>query len=52
MGMETQTKLGDNGIVLLKQLIQMSLSEIIKKTGVNKQKLEKLIKKAREISLF
>ncbi len=52
LDMPTQVKLGDNGIVLVKQLVEMSMGEILKKTRIDKQKLEKLIKKAREVSLF
>lgn len=49
---DTQTKLGDNGIVLLKQLLEMNSNEIFKKTKVDRQKIEKLIKKTREIWKF
>ena len=34
-----QSKLGDNGIVLLKQLVEMDLNEIVKKTGIGKEKI-------------
>lgn len=52
LDIQTQAKLGDNGIILLKQLIEISLNEIVKKTRIEKQTIEKLIKKAREILLF
>lgn len=45
----TQKKLCDNGIVLLKQLIEYDLDELWKKTKISKEKLEKLIKKSKEI---
>lgn len=52
LDLQTQAKLGDNGIVLLKQLVEISLNEIIGKTKIEKQKIEKLVKRAREILLF
>ncbi len=52
MDINTQVKLCDNGIILLRQLAERSLDEIFKMTRVEKQKLEKLIKKSREILLF
>jgi hypothetical protein len=46
---DTQAKLGDNGIVLLKQLTEMNPNEISKKIGVKKDKIENLIKKTKEL---
>jgi len=47
LDMGTQVKLGDKGIVLLKQLVEMNLNEIIRKTGVKKEKIAVLVKKAK-----
>jgi Holliday junction resolvase len=46
---DTQAKLGDNGIVLLKQLLEMDSNEISKRMKVDRQKIEKLIRKTREL---
>jgi Holliday junction resolvase-like predicted endonuclease len=46
---ETEQKLGDNGIVTLKQLVEGDLKLISKKIGVSVRKLKILVKAAREI---
>lgn len=44
-----EEKFGDAGIVLLKQLVECSLDEAWRKTRIQKEKLEKLVKNAKEI---
>jgi len=46
---ETEQKLGDAGIVTIKQLLEQDVDELQKKTGIPKKKLKLLIKNAREI---
>ena len=46
-----QAKLGDNGIILLKQLVEMNINELVKKTGIKKEKIFNLVKRARELLL-
>jgi Holliday junction resolvase-like predicted endonuclease len=46
---KTEEKFGDAGIVLLKQLVGTDASELQKKTKIPKDKIENLVKKAREI---
>lgn len=42
-------KLGDAGIVLLKQLLEYDIDKIQRKTNISKNKIEKLVKIAKEI---
>jgi len=42
-------RFGDVGIVMVKQLVEMDLSEMRRKTGIAKQRLRELVRKAREI---
>lgn len=44
-----EAKLGDCGIILLKQLVEAELNELLKKTGIEKNKLRFFIAKAAEI---
>jgi hypothetical protein len=46
---ETLTRLGDAGIVLLKQLLECSLEDLRKKTRIPINKLKDLVKNAKEI---
>jgi hypothetical protein len=46
---KTQEKFGDNGIVLVRQLVEIGLKELYKKTKVSKKELKELISKARKI---
>ncbi|MGC8812389.1 MAG: restriction endonuclease [Candidatus Aenigmatarchaeota archaeon] len=46
---ESKERLGDSGIVLLKQLAEESLEEIHKKTKIPEKKLKAFIKNAKEI---
>jgi len=45
----TEAKLGDKGIVLLRQLTEGNISELSKKTGVKSDRLDGLTQKAKEI---
>ena len=51
LDMSIQTKLADKGIILLKQLVEMNLDELVKKTRIEKVKIKGLIKKAKELLL-
>jgi hypothetical protein len=51
LDIDTQVKLGDNGIVLLKQLVEMNPEEIARKARINKEKIRILSRKARELLL-
>jgi Holliday junction resolvase-like predicted endonuclease len=44
-----EEKLGDAGVVLLKQLVEYNIDELWRKTRVPKDKLENLVKKAKEL---
>jgi len=44
-----EEKFGDAGIVLLKQLVTSDVNELWRKTRIQKEKLEKLVKNAKEI---
>lgn len=46
---KTKIKLGDAGIVSLKQLLEYDINELKRKTEISKNKLESFIKKAKEI---
>jgi hypothetical protein len=46
---KTEEKFGDAGIVLLKQLVETDIGELWKKTKIPKDKLENLVKKAKEV---
>ena len=46
---ETEEKLGDNGILLIRQLAGRDPDELAKRTGIEKDELAILTKKAREI---
>ncbi len=46
---ESQAKLGDNGIVLLKQMVEEDFQNLRRISGVKSDKLEDFVKKAREI---
>ena len=46
---KTEEKLGDKGIILLRQLTEESKSKLSKKTGIKSNKLEELAQKAKEI---
>lgn len=48
---EDEKRLGDDGIILLKQLAKCNLNELRRKTGIPKDRLERLLKEAREISM-
>lgn len=47
-----QQKLGDNGIVLLRQLVEYSVSDLYKRTKIKRDILENFVRKARSILLF
>lgn len=51
LGKETEGKLGDNGIVLLKQLTEYDIDELSQRVDVKKDRLRPLIEKASEILL-
>jgi hypothetical protein len=42
-------KFGDSGIILLKQLVDINIDDLSRKTGIPEDKLESLIRKAKEI---
>ena len=42
-------KLGDKGIVLLRQLAEISISELSNQTGVESNRLEQLVQKAKNL---
>jgi len=44
-----EEKLGNSGIVLLKQLVEIDIDELWRRARVQKDKLENLVKRAREI---
>lgn len=46
---KTEERLGDCGIVLLKQLLQYNTEELYKKTRIPRDRLEELARKAKEI---
>jgi uncharacterized protein (UPF0128 family) len=46
---ETEVTLGDNGIILLKQLLEADLEKISIKTGIKKEKMERLMKNCSQI---
>ncbi|KUO41551.1 MAG: hypothetical protein AVW06_01030 [Hadesarchaea archaeon DG-33-1] len=46
---KTEEKLGDNGVILVRQLIEHDLDKLSRRTGIKKDKLAILMKKAREI---
>lgn len=46
---ETEQKLGDAGIVTIKQLLEQDVDELQRKTGISKKKLKLIIRNAREI---
>ena len=46
---ETEAALGDSGIVLLKQLFDVDLEKMSFKTGLKKEKIEKLMASANKI---
>lgn len=46
---KTKIKLGDAGIVLLKQLLEYNIDEIQRKTNISKNKIEKLVKITKKI---
>ncbi len=45
----SQERLGNNGVILLKQLIDSDLDQLRQSTGVNKNKLKELVSVARKI---
>ncbi|MEM5772990.1 MAG: restriction endonuclease [Candidatus Aenigmatarchaeota archaeon] len=46
---ETGQKLGDAGIVTIKQLLEQDVDELHKRTGISRKKLKLILKNAREI---
>lgn len=46
---KTEEKLGDNGVILVRQLIEHDINKLSRRTGIKKDKLAILMKKAREI---
>jgi Holliday junction resolvase-like predicted endonuclease len=46
---KTRERLVDNGVVLLKQLVECDLNELWKKTGIPKNRLEDLIDRAKQL---
>ncbi|MFN6992460.1 MAG: hypothetical protein ACK4MM_07060, partial [Fervidobacterium sp.] len=46
---KTKVRLGDAGIVSLKQLLEYDINDLQRKTKISKNKLESFIKKAKEI---
>jgi len=46
---KTEAKLGDVGVITLRQLVGSNMAELAAKTNVNKAKLKELVGKAREI---
>jgi len=49
MDRRIETRLGDNGIILLKQLVETDFNELLKKTGMEKSKLRVIREKAVEL---
>ena len=46
---EDEKRLGDNGVVLLKQLVTYNFKDLLQRTNVPKDRLERLLREAREI---
>jgi Holliday junction resolvase-like predicted endonuclease len=49
LDIQTQDRLVSKGILLLKQLIEMNVNEIAKKTGIEQTRIKNLVRKAKEL---